>query len=52
MDTVSYSRGFKMPEYPIFTREDDQSIFEHVGWFAALCGDAMHGDHWNLRLFP
>lgn len=52
MGTVPYLKGFKMPEFSLFTIEDDHSTFEHITRFLALCGDVVHGDHWKLRLFP
>lgn len=43
-------RGFKVSEFTIFSRENDQSTIEHIGHFMMQCGEASSNDL-KLRLF-
>ena len=52
IDNIPYSRGFKMPDFAVFTGEEDQSTVEHVGRFLAQCGEAGTNEYLRLRLFP
>jgi hypothetical protein len=32
-DTIPYPRGFRVPEFARFTREDSRTTYEHIGQF-------------------
>jgi hypothetical protein len=38
-DTVSYPRGFQVPDFVKFTGEDSKTTYEHVGQFLAQVND-------------
>ncbi|GKU97768.1 hypothetical protein SLEP1_g10860 [Rubroshorea leprosula] len=45
-------RGFKVPEFTLFSGEVGQSTIEHIGRFTIQCGEASGDDNLKLRLFP
>ncbi|GKV03063.1 hypothetical protein SLEP1_g15430 [Rubroshorea leprosula] len=47
-----FPRGFKMPEFTLFSRDTSQSTIEHIGRFTIQCGEASGDDFLKLRLFP
>ena len=50
-----YLRGYKISDFSLFSREDDQSTLEHVAGFIVQCGElADYENFYNfkLRLFP
>ncbi|GKV52448.1 hypothetical protein SLEP1_g59025 [Rubroshorea leprosula] len=47
-----FSRGFKVPEFTLFSGEVGQSTIEHIGRFTIQCGEASGDDNLKLRLFP
>ncbi|GLU07026.1 hypothetical protein SLE2022_240060 [Rubroshorea leprosula] len=47
-----FPRGFKVPEFTLFSRDGGYSTIEHVGRFTIQCGEASGDDNLKLRLFP
>ncbi|GKV34366.1 hypothetical protein SLEP1_g42743 [Rubroshorea leprosula] len=47
-----FPRGFKVPEFTLFSGEVGQSTIEHIGRFTIQCGEASGDDNLKLRLFP
>ncbi|GKV33998.1 hypothetical protein SLEP1_g42429 [Rubroshorea leprosula] len=47
-----FPRGFKVPEFTLFSGEVGQSTIEHIGCFTIQCGEASGDDNLKLRLFP
>ena len=48
-------RGYKIPGFSFFSREDGQSTLEHVARFTIQCGELANYEnfyHFKLRLFP
>ncbi|XP_070667958.1 uncharacterized protein [Malus domestica] len=50
MEQFEYPRGFKIPDFSLFTGESSLSSLEHVAYFTAQCGD-VNSDFHKLRLF-
>ncbi|KAM1596854.1 hypothetical protein ACFX1Z_031815 [Malus domestica] len=50
MEQFEYPRGFKIPDFSLFTEESSLSSLEHVAGFIAQCGD-VNSDFHKLRLF-
>ncbi|KAM2928641.1 hypothetical protein COP2_035876 [Malus domestica] len=50
VEKFKYPKGFKIPDFSLFTGESSLSSLEHVAWFIAQCGD-MNSDFHKLRLF-
>jgi hypothetical protein len=51
-DQLPYPRGYKVPEFSKFSREDDKTILEHVSQFILQYGKASANDALKLRMFP
>jgi hypothetical protein len=51
-DTISYPRGFRVPDFTKFTGDDNRTTYEHVGQFLAQINDASIMDVHTIRLFP
>ncbi|GKV12837.1 hypothetical protein SLEP1_g23931 [Rubroshorea leprosula] len=47
-----FPRGFKVPEFTLFSGDASQSTIEHIGRFTIQCGEALGDDFLKLRLFP
>ncbi|GKV33401.1 hypothetical protein SLEP1_g41920 [Rubroshorea leprosula] len=47
-----FPRGFKVPEFTLFSGDTSQSTIEHIGRFTIQCGEASGDDFLKLRLFP
>ena len=50
-----YPRGYKIPDFSLFSREDGQSTLEQVARFTVQCGELANYEnfyHFKLRLFP
>ena len=50
-----YPRGYRIPDFSLFFREDGQSTLEHVARFTVQCGELANYEyfyHFKLRLFP
>ncbi|GKV35610.1 hypothetical protein SLEP1_g43856 [Rubroshorea leprosula] len=47
-----FPRGFKVPEFTLFSGDMSQSTIEHIGRFTIQCGEALGDDFLKLRLFP
>ncbi|XP_070661259.1 uncharacterized protein [Malus domestica] len=50
VEQVEYPRGFKIPDFSLFTGESSLSSLEHVARFTAQCG-YVNSDFHKLRLF-
>ena len=51
-DSTPYPRGFRIPDFAKFTREDGRSTFEHVGQFLAQSSEVGTSDIYRVKLFP
>jgi hypothetical protein len=51
-DTVPYPRGFRVPDFIKFTREDSKTTYEHIGLFLAQANNFGITDIHKIRLFP
>ena len=49
---IPLPRGFKTPDFTIFSGEDGKSTMEHIGRFTAQCGESSHNEYHKLQLFP
>jgi hypothetical protein len=49
---LPYPRGYRVPEFSMFSREDGKTTLEHVGKFILQCGEASANDVLKLRIFP
>ncbi|GKU85792.1 hypothetical protein SLEP1_g414 [Rubroshorea leprosula] len=47
-----FPRGFKVPEFTLFSGDASQSTIEHIGRFTIQCREASGDDFLKLRLFP
>jgi hypothetical protein len=47
-----FPQGFKIPEFTMFTGNDNRTTLEHVGQFVIQCGEVSSSDIYKLRLFP
>ena len=50
-----YPRGYRIPDLSLFSREDGQSILEHVARFTMQCEELTNYEnfyYFKLRLFP
>ena len=50
-----YPRGYRIPGFSFFSREDGQSSMEHVARFTMQCGELANYEnfyHFKIRLFP
>ncbi|KAM1491317.1 hypothetical protein PS1_023786 [Malus domestica] len=50
VETFGYPKGFKIPDFSLFTGESSLSSLEHVARFTAQCGD-VNSDFHKFRLF-
>ena len=49
-----YPRGYRIPEFLLFSREDGQPTLEHIAWFTIQCGELVNCENFTnycLRLF-
>ena len=50
-----YPRGYRIPDFSLFSGEDGQSTLEHVAIFTMQCGELANYEnfyHFKLTLFP
>ena len=50
-----YPRGYRIPEFSLFSVEDEQSTLEHVDKFTMQCGELANHENFpylKLNLFP
>ncbi|GKV01312.1 hypothetical protein SLEP1_g13873 [Rubroshorea leprosula] len=47
-----FPKGFKVPEFTLFSDEVGQSTIEHIGRFTIQCREASGDDTLKLKLFP
>ncbi|CAL9017891.1 unnamed protein product, partial [Prunus brigantina] len=47
-----FPRGFKVPNFALFSGDGLQSTVEHIGRFIAQCAEIGHREALKLRLFP
>ena len=50
-----YPKGYRIPKFSLFFREDGQSTLEHVARFTMQCGELANYEnfpYFKLRLFP
>jgi len=46
-----FPKGYKVPEYFLFSGEENKSTIEHIARFSVQCGEAGSKDYLKLRLF-
>lgn len=46
-----FPRNYKIPEFTLFSGEENRSTVEHVARFTVLCAEALGNYFWRLRLF-
>ncbi|XP_021816840.1 uncharacterized protein LOC110759118 [Prunus avium] len=51
-DQEEFSRGFKVPNFALFSGDGLQSTVEHIGRFTTQCAEIGHREALKLRLFP
>ncbi|CAL9020094.1 unnamed protein product [Prunus brigantina] len=51
-DLEEFPRGFKVPDFALFSGDGFQSTVEHIGRFTAQCAEIGHREALKLRLFP
>jgi hypothetical protein len=51
-DSISYLRGFQVPEFARFIEEDSRTTYEHIGQFLMQVSDYGITDVHKIRLFP
>ena len=44
-------REFKIPDFIVFSDEDEKSSMEHISQFTAQCGKANQNKYYKLQLF-
>jgi hypothetical protein len=49
---LTYPRGYRVPEFSMFSGEDGKTTLEHVGHFLEQCDEASANDTLKLRIFP
>jgi hypothetical protein len=52
LNTVPYTRGFRVPDFGKFKGEDSKTTYEHVDQFLAQVSDFGITDVHKIRLFP
>jgi hypothetical protein len=51
-DTVPYPRGFRIPDFVKFSRDDSKTTYEHVGQYLAQVSEIGITDAHKVKLFP
>jgi hypothetical protein len=51
-DTISYPRGFRVPDFMKFIGDDARTTYKHVGQFLAQVSDAGITNVHKVKLFP
>jgi hypothetical protein len=51
-DQLSYPRGYRVPAFSNFSREDGKTKLEYVGQFILQCSAISANDALKLRMFP
>ncbi|CAL2278728.1 unnamed protein product [Prunus armeniaca] len=51
-DQEEFSRGFKVSDFALFSRDGLQSTVEHIGQFTAQCAEIGHREALKPRIFP
>ncbi|CAL9012206.1 unnamed protein product [Prunus brigantina] len=51
-DQEEFPRGFKVPDFALFSGDGLQSTVEHIGQFTTQCAEIGHREALKLRLFP
>jgi hypothetical protein len=49
---LPYPRGYRVPEFSMFSGDDGKITLEHVAQFILQCGKASAKDVLKLRMFP
>jgi hypothetical protein len=52
IDTLTYPRGFRKPDFNRFTGDDTRTTYKHVGQFLFQINDTGITDVHKIRLFP
>jgi hypothetical protein len=50
-DQLPCPRGYRVPDFSKFTREDGKTTLEHVGQFILQCGEVSTNDALKLKMF-
>lgn len=46
-----FPKGYKVPDFVLFSGEEKKSTIEHIARFSVQCGEAGSKDYLKLRLF-
>jgi hypothetical protein len=52
IDREEWPRGFKVPDFTMFSSEDDKTALEHISRFTVQCGEYSNNGNGKLRMFP
>ena len=52
IDREGWPRGFKIPDFTMFSGEDEKTALEHISRFTVQCGEYSNNGNGKLRMFP
>ena len=52
IDREGWPRGFKIPDFTMFSGEDEKMALEHIFRFTVQCGEYSNNGNGKLRIFP
>uniref|UniRef100_A0A2N9EFY1 Retrotransposon gag domain-containing protein n=1 Tax=Fagus sylvatica TaxID=28930 RepID=A0A2N9EFY1_FAGSY len=52
IDREEWPKGFKIPDFTMFSGEDEKTSLEHISRFTIQCGEYSNNGNGKLRLFP
>jgi hypothetical protein len=52
IDREEWPRGFKVPNFTMFSGEDEKTALEHISRFTVQCGEYSNNGNEKLRMFP
>uniref|UniRef100_A0A2N9IV61 Retrotransposon gag domain-containing protein n=1 Tax=Fagus sylvatica TaxID=28930 RepID=A0A2N9IV61_FAGSY len=52
IDREEWPRGFKIPDFTMFSGDDEKTTIEHISRFTVQCGEYSNNGNGKLRLFP
>ena len=52
IDKEEWPRGFKVPDFTMFSGEDEKTALERISRFTVQCGEYSNNGNGKLRMFP
>ena len=52
IDREEWTRGFKVPDFTMFSGEDEKTALERISRFTVQCGEYCNNGNRKLRMFP